>query len=510
MTQQVGLMPEGRQEPIELLETGVPNLDRVLGGGLRRASMTLVIGAPGTGKTILAQQIAFQFVERGAPALYLTGYSETHDKLLANGRGLSFFAPEVVGRQIQFLSLMDLLQQGAVEAEEAILATAREQRAALVVLDGFRSMRRLLADDLEAAHFLYSLGAKLALFGATSLVIVEGDADESARYPELTVCDAILSLRRDLQGTRYRRLLDVTKVRGAAPLIGTHSFTIGKDGITVYPRLESIVVPAEPSWTGERAGFALAEIDAMVGGGLTVGTTTLVAGSPGIGKTLLGLHFTSAGVRAQEAALFLGFMEDRIQLRAKARAFGLDLAAAEASGQVRLMILPPYELDADYVADLLCKDIEQRGVHRLVIDSVAELDRGLPTAERKSDFLAALITYLRGRDVTTYATLDINTIVGPTLEFAGTPLSVVAENLIVLRYAEYRNQLHRLISVLKIRYSNYDRTLREFTITEGRGIELLGPAPPAAGLLTGTALPLAEPTAPQQPDESEAGPWQPS
>jgi circadian clock protein KaiC len=466
----------------------------------------LVIGAPGTGKTMLAQQIAFHAANR-APVLYLTGYSETHDKLLDNCRGLSFFAPALIGQEIQFLSLMDLLRQGSVEAEDAIVATAREQRAGLIVLDGFRSMRRLLGDDPEAAHFLYSLGAKLALMRATTLILIEGDVGESAHYPELTVCDTILSLRQDRQGTRYRRLLDVPKVRGAAPLTGTHSFTADQNGITVYPCLESIVVPIEPPWSGLKAAFGLPEVDAMLGGGLTVGTTTLVAGSPGIGKTLLGLHFTSAGARAEEPALFLGFMEDRVQLREKARTFGLELASHEASGRVRQMILPPYDLDADQVADLLCRDIEQRGVRRLVIDSVAELERGLPAPERQSDFLAALVTYLRGRGVTTYITVDINTIVGPTLEFAGTPISVVAENLIVLRYAEYRNQLHRLISVLKMRYSDYDRTLREYTITEGRGIELLGPAPPAAGLLTGTAHPFTDP---QPLDEREADPWPPS
>lgn len=485
----------------DLLETGVPNLDRVLGGGLRRGSISLVIGAPGSGKTMLAQQISFTMARHAGPVLYLTGYSETHDKLIANCQGLRFFAPELIGQQIQFLSLMDLLRQGARGAEDAIVTTAREQRASLLVLDGFRSMRRVLGDDRDAAHFLYSLGAKLALLGATTLVIIEGDVDESAHYPELTVCDAIVALRQDRRSTRYRRLLDVVKVRGAPALAGTHSFIADENGITVYPRLESIVVPVEPPWSGGRVGFGIADVDAMVGGGLTVGTTTLVAGSPGIGKTLLGLHFTGASSQIGEPALFLGFMEDRVQLRAKARKFGLDLD--ETSDRVRLMVLPPYELDADHVADLLLKDIEQRGVRRVVIDSISDVERGLTNPGRDADFLAALVTYLRGRDITTYVTLDINTIVGPTLEFAGTRLSVVAENLIVLRYAEYRNQLHRLISVLKMRYSDYDRVLREYTITEGKGITILGPAPAASGLLTGIAYPITNPDMPRSPDESE-------
>ena len=296
------------------------------------------------------------------------------------------------------------------------------------------------------------------------------------------------------------------KVRGAAPLEGPHPFIIDDHGLSVYPRFESVVAPSEPAWTGRRVGFGLAEVDALVGGGLTVGTTTLVAGSPGTGKTLLGLHFTAAAIQATEPALFLGFMENTAQLRAKAQAFGLDLAAAEATGLVRLLVLPGFDLEADRVAALLREDIERRGVRRLVIDSAGELERGIATAQRRTDFLAALVSYLRGREVTTYVTLDINTIVGPALEFAGTPLSVLAENLLVLRLAEYRGRLHHVCSVLKMRFSDYDRTIREYTITAGRGVQLLGPAPPAAGLLTGLAQPLVPWEVEHLPDEPASAP----
>src|SRR5260370_42588478 len=114
----------------DMLETGVPNVARAMGGGLRRGSLTMVIGAPGNGKTILAQQIAFHLAERGAPTLFLTGYSETHDKLIAHSRGLRFFAPARIGQQIQFVSLTGLLGQAAAETADATLAPRRPQRAA--------------------------------------------------------------------------------------------------------------------------------------------------------------------------------------------------------------------------------------------------------------------------------------------------------------------------------------------------------------------------------------------
>jgi circadian clock protein KaiC len=447
----------------------------------------MVIGAPGSGKSMLAQQISFPLARAGAVTIYLTGYSEPHDKLLAHARTLRFFDPTVIGGRLQFLSLADLLGEGAAASEQAIVDLARQQRAALVVLDGFRGMRRFLEDEQAVAHFLYMLGTKLALVGATTLVNVEGDLVESARYSELTVCDTIISLRRQTLDTRHRRVLDVVKHRGSMPLSGLYPFTLDQDGITVHPRFESLALASMAVDSDERADFGIPAIDTLVSGGLTRGTTTLVGGTPGIGKTLLGLHFVAAGARAQEPSLFLGFTEDAVQLRRKSRMFGLGLAEAESGGVVRLLTLPGYDLEADAVADQILLDLERRGTRRLVIDSVSELERGLAAPERRTDFLAALVAYLRGRDVTTYVTTDLTTIVGTQLQFADTPLSSLAENLLLVRYAEYGGQLHRLLSVLKMRFSNYDRSLYEYTITTGRGIELLGKPPAAYGLLTGQA-----------------------
>ena len=152
MTAETRNLPPARVA--ERFQTGVPNLDEVLGGGLLRGAIAMVIGPPGSGKTILAQQIAFAAGRRGETALYLTGYSETHDKLLAHNRSLAFFDPTIIGSNVQMGSLPDLMEQGADEAERAVLATARERRASIVVLDGFRSIRGFLEDDQAAAGFL--------------------------------------------------------------------------------------------------------------------------------------------------------------------------------------------------------------------------------------------------------------------------------------------------------------------------------------------------------------------
>lgn len=493
----------------EFLETGVPQLDRILGGGLLPRSLVMVVGAPGTGKTVLAQQIAFHLGAQGRTTLYLTGYSETHDKLLSHIRGFGFFTPELVGAGIQFASLLDLLRDGVDETEDAIVAMARSSGASLLIVDGFRGIRGFLADD--SAHFLYSLGAKLALLGATTLVILEGDVNASSIYPELTVCDVVLTLRHERRDGRARRLLEVSKSRGSESLEGTHPFTIGRTGLTVFPRFESAVTRSDPAWSQGRTPFGVGSLDALIGGGLTAGTLTLVAGTPGVGKTLLGLQFLAQGVQEQEPVLFLGFQESEAQLREKARVFGMDLRTAEASGLFRFLVLPGHDLEADFIGSILVQDIERRGVRRLVIDSAAELERSPGARERSADFLSALASYLRARDVTSYLTLDIPLIVGPTLEFTGTPLSVFAENLLLIRQVEYRGVLHRVFSVLKMRFSEYEPAIYEIKIVEGSGIQIAGPAPLGEGLLTGVPRVSIEPPDQSSPGgESSGAPWQPS
>jgi circadian clock protein KaiC len=491
-------VPTTRAQP--RFDTGVPNLDRVLGGGLLRGTIVMVIGPPGTGKTILAQQIAFRAAARGEVALYFTGYSETHDKLLAHNRTLTYFAAEAVGAQLQMGSLPDLLNQGVAEAREAIVGTAHSLRASLVILDGFRSIRGFMADDQAAAEFLYSLGAQLALRGATLLVLVEGDATDRIRDPEQSVCDVILSLHRVVRGGGHRREIEVLKVRGAAPLAGLHPFAIDERGLTVYPRLESLVPVETPPWSSARAGFGIPAMDRLIGGGLNVGTSTLAAGTPGLGKTLLGLHFLFEGTRQHERGLFVGFTENAEQLRAKAAMFGMDLVGAEASNAIGLLTVPPHDLDADRVAWLIRECVEKRGAQRLVIDSATELQGGLTSPERAPMFMAALAAYLRSRSVTTYMTVDVPTIVSPELSFAGNPLLVFAENLLLLRYAEYQGELHRVFAVLKMRFSAFDRALRVYAIDDGVGITIGGPAPRAEGLLTGLARPLRGTDAPTPRD----------
>ena len=461
--------------------TGVRGLDRILGGGFLPGSTIMLIGAPGTGKTILAQQMAFANSRAGGTSLFFTGYSESNQKLISHNRQFSFFDLDMVGKSVYYDSLLELLTEGPDMAEKAIIQSARRHQASLVLIDGFGSMRRFLGSEQGVAHFIYSLGAQLGLLGASMVVIIEGEPDERSQYPELAVGDILLALRRGLHGVAHRRMLEVLKVRGARSLGGVHGFQIGSDGITVFPRLETVVPDIEPEWREGRAAFGIAELDAALQGGFTSGTCSVVAGGPGTGKTLLALHFISHGAAVGEPALFVSFEESAQQLEAKARAFGLP----STPGAVRMLTLPGAELDADYVVELIDEDIRQRGTRRLVIDSVPILQRALAVEARSADFMIALVAFLRSHEVTSYMSLEIGQIVGQELNLAETPVSVLAENLLLLRHVEFAGQLRRLFSVLKMRFSGHDSSIFEYAIESGTGFRVVGRPPTGEGLLTG-------------------------
>ena len=491
---------------VDVVETGVPNLDPILGGGLPRTGLALFLGPPGSGKTTLAQQIAFHRATCGERVLFLTGFSETHDKLVRLGQTLRFFDPEQIGTTIHFGSLPDLLRESAEHAEDAILSTVRKIGARLVVLDGFRALGPLLgdADSHAGVRFLYHLGTKLGLLGATTIVLVEGDATQPAAPAELGVADVLVTLQLQTRYGRDRRLLQVRKRRGGQPLPGFHPYVIDSNGIQVWRRFESTVEAVEPVWSTRRAGFRNPPIDKLLHGGLPEGTVTLAAGSFGTGKTLLGLHFAAEGARLGEPALIVGFMESAAQLREKGRMFDLQLEEYERTGALRIVSLSAHDLEADRVAELLREEIDRRGVRRLVLDSAAQIERSIVDPERRPDFFAALVTYLRGRAVTTYMTYEVARY-GVDVDLADTSIAVLAENLLLLRAVESQGRMRRYFSIVHMRFSDHDHRLHEYTIEAGKGMRMLGESVATAAHIPDPHLEAPQARTSPTPDRDTGG-----
>jgi len=263
---------------------------------------------------------------------------------------------------------------------------------------------------------------------------------------------------------------------------------LSAEGVHIFPRLESWSRSATFSgWQGntkdhtiqERVTFGLPELDTLLGGGLTRHTSTLLTGSVGTGKTLLALQFALAGVNRGEAAVFLGFRETGEQLVHKADAFDMGpqlRSALTSDGGLTLQRWEPVELDPDQIAAELLAAIERTGARRIVIDSIAELERAVLEnngAERTSNFLAALLAALRVRGVTLLVIKEASKGVATQLDFSVDALGVLAENVLLLQQQAYRGKLHRILSIPKMRFSIHDYRLREFVVTSPEGIRVL-------------------------------------
>jgi circadian clock protein KaiC len=445
--------------------------------------------------------------------LILTALSESTDKLITHLRGSRFYDAALVGESVQFFSLQHVLGEGLAATRKLVLDEARRLRADLILLDGFRGMRSVDAEPQAAREFLYDLGTALSTLQTTLLVTSETDPRDPTFFPETTTADVILGLHYTLLGVRQHREIEVIKVRGRAPMPGLHTLTISAGGASVYPQLEEriaydvlggdaqtqgaarvVAASAAPLPHFERTRFDLPELDEMLTGGIPRATCTLLAGSLGTGKTFLAMAYAMAAVRAGEPTVYLGFRESRAQLvqAASAFTFGAEFARAiEPGGGLSMLDIPPIKLNPDVLGDRLLNELDRSGAQRPIIDSIAELERVLLRSGdtgRLEDYLAALLLALRSRHVTALMLKETDKAVAPTLDFSADVLSVLAENVLLLQQVPYQGQLHRILSILKLRFSDHDASLREFEIKAPQGIRMLGRAESALGVLEGIGL----------------------
>jgi circadian clock protein KaiC len=449
---------------MDFIKTGVPNLDLVLGGGLVAGSLTMLVGVPGSGKTILSQQFACYVARQGGHALVLTTLPEPHVKLLGNLQTFSFFDEQLIGDQIELINIFRQVREDFANAAANILRLVRERRATMVVIDSFDSIRALGQSELAIKELLYELSGGLGLLGVTVVIISSIDPAQMYNFAELTIADHIIVLRSDSANLRGGRWLEVAKMRGAAQREGWHRYTIDHDGVHIFPRLESVVLPAEVTLTTARQPFGVPELDAMMGGGPPHGSTTLITGNPGTGKTLFGLHFVLTGARLGERGLYFSFHESAQQLLTKCATLAVP-SPEDVENWVGFSQLAPIEFIPDELATVLRERIAQGGVHRVVIDGLTELLIGLFDPVRHGTFLTALSAYFRQAGVTACYLQEQPPPIGVRDDDWSPPLAAYCDNIVLLRRLTHDAEPRRALAILTMRNSAHDHTTRQFRIS---------------------------------------------
>jgi circadian clock protein KaiC len=471
--------------PVERLPTGIPGLDTVLQGGFLKAGIYIVRGEPGAGKTIFGNQFGFNHVAAGHRAVYVTLLAETHDRMMQHMQTMSFFDPARIPDGLYYVNGFRVLEEDGIKGFIDLLRREiRTHNATLLVLDGLVVTEESSASDRDFRKFIHELQAHIAIEGCTALLLTNGRRDDY--HPEHTMVDGVIELHDVLFGMQAERELEVRKLRGTDALRGRHSFRITDEGIVVYPRIEVLLArpSAHDEWPDERCATGVGQLDAMLCGGIPRGTATLVLGASGAGKTSLGLHFLSQS-SAQEPGLLFGFYETPLRLRLKAAHIGIKLDGLIEQSILEILWHPPTEDILDALGNRLLEVVRRRGVKRLVIDGLLGLQEiAADRPHRIGRFLTALANELRVLKVTTLYTAETRNLIGAVIEGPAIGLSTIAENLILLRYVEIRSQLRRLISVVKMRDSDFDPSLREFRI-RGTGIELADTFESAEAVLSG-------------------------
>jgi circadian clock protein KaiC len=474
---------------IPLLRTGVPNLDTVLGGGLPELSFTVIVGGAGTGKTILAQQILHAIATTERPAIFFSVHGEPILKVLRYQQQFDFFDPARVGRDVFYFDLADDVRSlGADHAIEVIMREVQSHTPAIIAIDSFGAIAELNPTGVtNPRSFAHDLALRLASWDTTSLLIDEFPEEKLPAKPELTIADGIIWLGQQVRQNAVTRKLQVVKMRGLSPLPGRHTFRIDRGGVQVYPRLSPIEDNATIKPEG-RAGFDIPPLDAMLRGGIPIGQTCLVAGSSGTGKTLLALHFIMAGARRGEASVMVAFEERPQEHVRKAASFGWDLQTLQDEGQLRMLSLRPVDLSVDEVLGEIQQAVTAIDARRVVINSVSGFELAISVSEKEEfqEGLYRLVANLTNRGITVLLTTEISDLFG-NVRITTYGVSFIADNILLMRYAEIDSALHKALAIVKMRTSDHDKELRQYRIDE-HGIAVEAAFTEYSGVLTGTPM----------------------
>lgn len=458
---------------IDRLSSGLDRLDEILDGGLPAHAIALIAGAPGTGKTILAEHYVFHNATAERPALYCSTVSEPLDKLLRYGQGLDFFDATAVGTSVFYEDLGLVLHEAGLDGVvQRLNELLRERNYSIVVIDSFRALNAFADDAAAYRRFLHEVTGRLTALATSAFFVGEYSHDELGTGAEFAVADAVFALSLHHMGVRTERTFEVTKMRGGAFAGGKHGYRISASGIDMYPRMAEALDPTGYTLEEIRASSGIEAVDNILQDGYWPGASTLVAGPTGVGKTLMGLHFLFAGVENGEPGVLASLQETRSQLDRVLTSYGWKIDADGFTVYQR----SPVELNIDqWLYDLL-DIIEENGIRRVVVDSITDLMLAVADELRFREYMYTLIQRCARNQVGLFMTHEIPELFGVTTlsEFG---VSHLSDNVILLRYVADGHHLGRAITVLKTRASAHQLATFEYEIGSS-GITLIDSRPP--------------------------------
>lgn len=479
---------------------GVAGLDDVLGGGLARDRLYLLEGSPGTGKTTIALQFLMEGSQRGERGLYIS-LSETHEELLETSRSHEWDFGDLITvyELIPPESLLDAEQEQSLlyssdlelgEATRAIFEQVEATRPARVVLDSLSEIRLLAGSSLRYRRQILALKHYFSRLGTTVLMLDDLTADTLDKTVH-SIAHAVIRLEELAPDYgAERRRLRVIKYRGQRFRGGYHDFTIETGSVRVFPRL--VALEHKTAFGRDRLGSGVAGLDALLGGGVEAGSSMLILGPAGTGKSLIAIQYViAAAARGEKAAMFV-FDEELGLMLERTRAMGLDLGVLRDRGQLTIQQVDAAELSPGEFAHLVRRQVDEAKAKTVVIDSLNGYQAAMPQENALILHVHELLQYLNRQGATTFLTVAQHGLLGDMK--SPVDLTYLADAVLLLRYFESEGQVRRAISAVKKRTGAHEDTIREYQIT-GTGLQVGAPLRNFHGVLRGVPTLIQDMTA---------------
>lgn len=472
-----------------LQPTHITALDEILNGGIPPGAVVVLKGMPGSGKTILASNwLCCGYTKDKEPGLFIAA-TEPVEKSIDNLKAFDFFSSSIIGRsKLQFTDLHSILQQ--LELAGKSLLTDREvdqvimvirhmvdqMQAKRVVLDSITALLYKLDSPDAVRNFIFRLGNALSTLGATIFLISEAGDEPLARIEEF-IADGIFVLSSHVGGNSRIRKLEVTKMRGTSYRSGPVIFDITNNGLVIYPKIPTYHLTAKTEFT-KRISSGIPKLDKLMEGGYPEGHMILIGGNTGSGKSTFGIQFLVEGIMKKEPVVMVALEESVAQIKKNAAVRQWDIEDWEKQGLLSFVTTDLIDIYPDKLLYDIVRHVNEVGAKRVLIDSISSMESGTFDKHQVREFMLQIAGFFKSQGITcimTYLTTDMfGSSVGQLL--GGTTsnelrLSSIVDGILILRYVERNQKIKKLLTILKMRGSGHDKSIREFSIDQ-KGIHI--------------------------------------